>query len=442
MGINLALSRITRLLLVLGNPHISYKSIHIAGTNGKGSTVAYISSILSQANICNGRFTSPHLLYYNDCISINNETYPVSKFLEVSDLVKKQDKDHDIGCTEFELLTVTAFKIFELERVDVAVIEVGLGGRLDATNVLLPKKTGPNGGGGVVACGITKIGIDHEKFLGSTVGKIAAEKAGIIKPEVPCVVDRTNEPEALEAIKDKAKECGSSLYLVDGKSKSSTIDSSTTVDLFSFHDIQAIRSKSPLKGKYQLQNLSVSIKLIELLIMTNLIPKISRETVEEGVAKVVWPGRLQTVTFEDLSLLIDGAHNESAAKELAEFLRTFRKGEGLIFIVALSKGKNIGNLLKYITKPMDSLIATKFSPPEGMPWVSSYPVEQIQTAAKEYVDDIIPSSNDHSIEEILQKVKDLKRRGDPRNIVVCGSLYLCSDVLRLISKEANPGDKK
>lgn len=131
MPIDLGLSRVTKLLRHLGNPHINtYKSIHIAGTNGKGSTVAYLSSILTQAKVRNGRFTSPHMVYYNDSICINNEVYPLAKFKSISDYVQKENTSLRLGCTEFELLTVTAFKIFELERVELAIIEVGLGGDL------------------------------------------------------------------------------------------------------------------------------------------------------------------------------------------------------------------------------------------------------------------------------------------------------------------------
>lgn len=437
MGIDLALSRISKLLQLLGNPHNAYKSIHVAGTNGKGSTVAYISSILTQAQITNGRFTSPHLLYYNDCITINNMTYPVGEFNRVSELVKQKNKTHDVGCTEFELLTATAFKIFELERVEFAVIEVGLGGRLDATNVLQPYG---GGGGGVVACGVTKIAMDHESFLGSTLREIATEKAGIIKDGIPCVLDRSNNEEAIAAITETARECNSDLYMVDGNTESTTSSSyrstrpeSLSTSLITFNQVQALVEKSPLKGAYQLQNLSVSIKLIELLIMTGLIPKLSHLTFEQGISKVKWPGRLQSIQYKTLPLLIDGAHNESAAKELGKYLDIYRKGEGIIFIIGLSRGKNITDLLKHITnKSSDSLIATTFTPPQGMPWVSSYAVEDVQKAAKTYVEDIIPSTNDDTIADILQKVEHIKSQGDTRNVVVCGSLYLCSDVLRLV----------
>lgn len=423
MGINLALSRITKLLQILGNPHKSYKSIHIAGTNGKGSTVTYLTSILTEAQIKNGRFTSPHLLYYNDCICIDNKTYPLQKFKEVSEMVSKENSSHKLGCTEFELLTVTAFKIFELENVEYAVIEVGLGGKLDATNVLTPHATGEMGG--VVVSGITKIGIDHENFLGSTFSEIASQKAGIIKENIPVVADNSNNQEVLEVIKKTAASMSSELYLVDG------INPSEPKIGISPDRAQLLRSFSPLKGAYQLQNLSVALQIIELLKKDIAI---SESIIEEGIKNVVWPGRLQLVKYKNLDLLIDGAHNESAAQELSTFLKSYRE-EGILFIMALSKGKSVSNLMKYVVEDTDTLIASRFSPPDNMPWVSSYNVEDIESVGEKYFKSVIKSSNESSTEDILDKVVEMVENGDKRKVVVCGSLYLCSDVLRLVDNK-------
>lgn len=435
MSINLALSRITKLLLVLGNPQNTYKSIHIAGTNGKGSTVAYISSILTAARIRNGRFTSPHLLHYNDCISINNETYPLTKFTEVANKVKIENTTNQIGCTEFELLTVTAFKIFELEKVEYAIIEVGLGGRLDATNVLIPYK--PETRGGVILCGITKIGIDHENFLGSSFQEIASEKAGIIKQNIPCVLDKTNNQIVLDVIAQKAIECDSDVYLVDGNTETQFISKGIEQSPPNAIDpelVRELRDISPLKGDYQLQNLSVALQIIQL-VKSNT--PISTATIKRGVAGVDWPGRLQIVDLPDFPILIDGAHNESAALELKTFLDSYRQNQGLIFIMALSKGKSIDMLMKHVaSKHSDTLIASKFSSPQNMPWISSYDIQDLHKVARDYFHDIIDSTNDDTIDEIISKVQDLKSKGDTRKVVVCGSLYLCSDVLRYIDTRA------
>lgn len=419
MPIDLGLSRVVKLLSRLGNPHNSYKSIHIAGTNGKGSTLAYLSSIFTSANVRNGRFTSPHLLYYNDCICIDNKTYPVGKFEEVKTLVNLQNEKLSLGCTEFELLTVTAFKIFELEKVELAIIEVGLGGRLDATNVLAP--VGSEGPGGVIVSAITKIGFDHESFLGNTLAAIASEKAGIIKPQVPVVADKTNDDEALGVIAARASLLGAELHLVDGKNER----------------VETLLQLSPLKGDYQMQNLGVSLEVLDVvnrqkhgfLLDEHGNPKTTSDAIKTGIMNTVWPGRLQSVNIDGLEVLLDGAHNESAAIELGKYLRQERDNNGIIFVIALSRGKSIGNLLKHITdKDKDTIFATEFSVPDQMPWVSSYKGLEVQTEALQYVSD----SHDGGAEiaRVLAQVAQLRALGDARKVVICGSLYLCADVLR------------
>lgn len=429
MPIDLGLSRVTRLLQRLGNPHIStYNSIHIAGTNGKGSTIAYLSSIFTQCNIRNGRFTSPHIVHYNDCICINNEVYPLSKFEKVNELVVLENDHMQLGCTEFELLTVTAFKIFELEKVELAIIEVGLGGKLDATNVLeLNKLT--ESGAGVIATAITKIGIDHENLLGSTIREIATQKAGIIKQFIPCVADKTNQKEALEVISETATSCHSELIFVDG---------------YDTGKVSNLLKVSPLKGIYQSQNLAIALKLIDLLNsqehkeFQNLdgTSKITDELIKKGIENVKWQGRLQTIIIPNtgLTLLLDGAHNESAAIELGKYLSTFQdRDQGLIFIIAVTKGKDIGKLLKHITnKDTDKIIITSFTVPENMPWISSLDVTELKAISSNYVNDVEVPFTDTNISNILNYVLVIKQNGDKRKVVVCGSLYLCSDVLRYL----------
>lgn len=423
MPIDLGLSRVARLLGHLNNPHLhGFKSIHIAGTNGKGSTITYLTSILTRANIRNGRFVSPHMLYYNDSVCINNEVYPLKKFKNVSKLVMEQNQQHKLGCTEFELLTVTAFKIFELENVDVAVIEVGLGGRLDATNVLEPFRNG----GGVLATGITKIGMDHESLLGNTLGEIAFEKAGIMKAGIPCVVDRSNDKEVLDVIKAKSEEMEAPLWFADG------LDSSTPplVDMEEFNDIYKL---SPLHGDYQKQNLSIALTILRILNRKHFGDKLTTQIMSEGIKQTKWHGRLQHLDIPNynLSILLDGAHNESAAIELDKYLtQTYRDDtKGIIFIIALTKGKSALNLLKHITRKSDTIIFTTFTQPDKMPWISSTDPKELQEVGKEYVNDIHCMEN-ADISETLNYVGLLRLKGDSRPIVACGSLYLCSDILR------------
>lgn len=422
-AIDLGLARITKLLSHLGNPHLrTFKSVHVAGTNGKGSTVSYLLSILTKCNIRNGKFTSPHLLYYNDCISINNEVYPVSKFNQVIGDIKLKNRSLNLNCTEFELLTVTAFKIFELEKVELAIIEVGLGGRLDATNVLEPSQEG-----GVIVSGITKIGMDHESFLGDSLPAIAAEKGGIIKKNTPVVVDNTNEKSVLAVFDRIALENESPLYKVGGLTDKIAVndDNSPLSSLL----LKQLLAKSPLKGSYQLQNLSVALKIIEVLKKLKFGDRITFDNIEAGILATHWPARLHTIEADGVEVLLDGAHNESAAIELGKYLEDIRDS-GIIFVIGLTKGKSIDNLLKHIVKPSDTIIPIAFSQPENMPWVSSYPVEEIEVAAKEFVSDV--RSIDPGLSSLFSYIVSLREKGDHRKVVICGSLYLCADVLRYV----------
>lgn len=409
MPIELGLSRISLLLRQLGNPHKTYKSAHVAGTNGKGSTVAYLSSILTSSKVRNGRFTSPHMVYYNDCVCINNETYPLPKFEQVRALVRETNDELKLQCTEFELLTATAFKIFELEKVEIALIEVGLGGRLDATNVLeantalLP---------GVVVTAITKIAFDHEGFLGNTLEKIANEKAGILKENIPCIVDGTNEQPVLLAIQSKAASLNCDLIIAGGDK-----------------DAEELIKVSPLNGAYQLSNLCVALRAIDIL--KGYLP-IDNNTIREGIENTKWIGRLQTVEIprKNLTVLVDGSHNENAAIELAKYLDvSTERTKGIVFVVGFTKGKSIDSLLKHTVTKADTVYPTSFSQPEGMPWISLAAPEDITEIAKNYTDDLQPYGN---LEEIISRISSIKKSGDSRPVVIFGSLYLVSDVLRLV----------
>lgn len=402
MPIDLGLSRVLQLLKHLHNPQRAYRSIHVAGTNGKGLTVSYLLLILTTANISNGRFTLPHMVYYNDCIVINGEVYPWQKFEAIQSLVTEQNKLHNVGCTEFELLTVTAFTIFAKEKVDVAVIEVGLGGRLDATNILEPASSNQ---GGVIATGITKIARDHELLLGDTIEAIAGEKAGIIKPGVPVVVDGTNLAEVLNVVTTRADQLGCKLDKV-----------TTTADI----------KYLPLAGEYQQQNLAVALGLLQALEI-----HLPHTTIIEGIKATRWPGRLQTLTVGDLPILLDGAHNENAAIELGKYLETNYRPKGVILVVAMTAGKSLSKLLSNIAvKHLDWVVPVTFTTPENMPWIECYSREELTKRAQKYVDKVRPVEGDN-ICHVLENIGKIKQKtGDDRKVVVCGSLYLCGDVLR------------
>ncbi|RCK65293.1 Dihydrofolate synthetase [Candida viswanathii] len=401
MPIELGLTRITQFLGYMQNPHLKTLLIHIAGTNGKGSTLAYLSSILTVARVRNGKFTSPHIIHYHDCISINNQTYPKDKFDKVYNDVVDLDKKMGSLLTEFELLVATAFKIFEVEKVQISLIETGVGGRLDATNVLLGYD---NTKSGVIATAISKISLDHELLLGKGIRNIAKEKAGIMKPGVPCFVDASNEDAVLEVMQESSRDVGCPLTLVQPELSSSFINF------------------SPLKGAYQASNLSLA-----LAILKSLPYKISDEEIKEGISKTHWPGRLQVIEHPKLGkILIDGAHNEGAAIELGKYLRETYKDEPIVFVIGMTRGKEVDCLLKHILKNDDVVVPTLFTQPENMPWINPEETVKLADAAGKY-SLVEKAGDDVYIRDVFSYLEG-KHLGKP--IVVCGSLYLCGDVLR------------
>lgn len=428
MPIDLGLARVISLLSKLGSPQLKSNYIHVAGTNGKGSVCAYLSSILlsSTKDFKVGKFTSPHLIYRHDCITLNNNPVKLDLFRQIEDSVIQLNKEHSIGCTEFEILTIVAFKIFELEQVDLAVLEVGLGGRLDATNIVPAAKIKENTiiEKGVLATGITKIGKDHESFLGNTLREIAFEKSGIIKSEIVNVVDGTNEIEVLEVVDKTSKELNSSNIKV--LSNSNEIDTSWGV---------INREESPLKGGYQLQNLSVSLKILELVFpllensyKNHIFP--SKPNIIEGIQSTSWPGRLQTLTLkynktESLTILLDGAHNAQSAKELRNYLSSIYENQSITFVIAFTKGKDIDELLKELQiNENDKVIITQFGGIDGMPWIKATEAIDIEKIVANYTKKIKTYLN-HS--ELFESIKN------DENVVVCGSLYLVGEVLKLNS---------
>ncbi|KAG5417916.1 FOL3 [Candida metapsilosis] len=404
MPIDLGLSRVSRLLSHFNNPHLKYKSIHVAGTNGKGSILAYISSILTQHRLRNGKFTSPHMVELNDCITIDNKIYSRSKFDMVNENVLQADRELQLKCTEFEILTVTAFKIFELEKVEMALIEVGVGGRLDATNVLKAFKDE----GGVVATAITKIGMDHQGLLGNTIEQIAEEKAGILKTGLPCFVDGSNREEVLQVIKAKAK----------------SLDCELDVVVPTANDKEMLRF-SPLKGDYQLNNLAVALKIVESL---RKYYTFLRDQIISGIKNTYWPGRLETLKVPELGeVLVDGAHNEDAAIELGKYLKATFPDDSITFVIGMTKGKNLSNLLKHVVRNHDTVIPTLFHQPEQMPWINCESVDKIREVAKLYCQVKVVSEKAY-IGDVVAYLKENKSDNSP--VVICGSLYLYADVVK------------
>lgn len=390
--IELGLSRITRLLH--STPQ-TWKAIHVAGTNGKGSTCAYVSAMIKASGRSCAIFNSPHFVDRWDCITINDSPVSEKTFLETERLVKARDVRDKIGASEFELLTATAFEIMNRAKVDFGVIEVGMGGALDATNALKHK---------AVAV-ITKIGLDHQFMLGDTIEEIALQKAGIMRKGVPCVVDGSNPPSVLEVVKKHALAVGAEVILTAARQTESDLLSSEGFEPHQTQNvttaIQAFRSAFP--------DQAASLKQV--------LPAVKE-------ARIL--GRLQRIDQNGTKMLLDGAHNVQSAEVLAKYVdKHFRaNGQPVTWVLAASEGKDISGILEVLLKPNDLVTAVQFGPVDGMPWVRPQASKDILAVAETC------GATTFASEEDIGKVafETAPSKGSP--VVIAGSLYLVSDLLR------------
>ncbi|OGW51997.1 MAG: hypothetical protein A2Y81_10175 [Nitrospirae bacterium RBG_13_43_8] len=349
-GIKLGLSNITRLMSSLCDPQKSFPSIHIAGTNGKGSTSAIIASILNASGLKVGLFTSPHLVSFTERIRVNGEEIPEFDIIRLAEEVRAkifslQSSDRDFLPTFFEVVTAIALLYFKKEKIDIAVIEVGMGGRLDATNIIIPEVSV-----------ITNISYDHSEFLGDTLEQIAREKAGIIKKGVPVVVS-SQLPDVVEVIEERAEEIGTVTYFYDRKFSSILREEEISGIYFDYQSNESFMLQQlylPLTGEYQMENASVAIKAVELLNERRLKPAathhsslVTRHSIKDGLATVRWPGRLEMIKHEP-PILIDGAHNPAAAVVLSRALaKTFlRRYKRIILVLGIMGDKDIEGIMK------------------------------------------------------------------------------------------------
>lgn len=401
--IELGLARISRLLKHTPQP---WKAIHVAGTNGKGSICAYLSAMLHASGVRCGRFTSPHLIDRWDCITIDEKTVQESLFRKAEALVSGRNQKDGIDASEFELLTATAFEVFAREKIEMGVVEVGLGGRLDATNAMENK----------AVTVITKIGLDHQSFLGSTIQEIARQKAGIMRPGVPCVLDKSNSPEVRRVIEDYAQEIGTEVILSSTES--------------SFLDEMSEQDFEP----HQWQNLACAYTAFHLA-YTKLDSPLHR--LAPAVQNISWPGRLQLVDIRSIAdrremILLDGAHNVQSAEALGLYVDgRLRTGASKVtWVLAATQGKELDGILKPLLRPGDCVAAVQYGDVDGMPWVRAMDTPEILTAASSAgvgASQLYDSGND-----ISGALRWAATVADGGPVVVAGSLYLVSDVLRLL----------
>jgi dihydrofolate synthase/folylpolyglutamate synthase len=348
-GINLGLERIENLLANLGNPHLKIKTVHIAGTNGKGSTSAMIANILKTAGFKVGVYTSPHLHSYTERIRINDTNISYLDFAEemekIKNVVPQVLKTTGENPTEFEILTALAFDYFAAQKVDIAVIEVGMGGRLDSTNVLIPE-----------ICVLTNISTDHTDSLGPTLTDIAREKAGIIKGRIPVVCSLQDE-KVLEVINDKAQSVGAPLYLTE-ECRYTQLSYSVFGQHFALITPNRQYERIPLSllGDHQLENAATAIYAIEVL--QSLGWSINQEAITEGLRSVYWPGRLEYLWLQ-APVIFDGAHNSAGAEVLARAIPKYFKYKRLIIVLAILGDKEKEKIINHLGPIGDIFIVTK-----------------------------------------------------------------------------------
>jgi dihydrofolate synthase len=413
----LGLQRISRLVTASQLP---WRAIHVAGTNGKGSVCAYASSMLRAAGMSVGRFTSPHFLDRWDCIAINDKTIGEGIFRSIENEIKQKDRRLGIGATEFELLTATAFEAFAREKIDIGVVEVGLGGRLDATNILQNP----------LATIITRIGMDHESLLGDTLEKIAGEKAGIMKPTVPCFVDRINEPVLGNTLNrySAALNAGPLRY----------VDSDVGPRNLLWHVLPRYQFAPHQQTSIALAHEAVKSALTQTGV------SFKSDDILPAVLSTYWPGRLQkvdvsTIATRKTDLLLDGAHNPQAAKALRQYVDTALRsndggrGSSVTWVLGMSEGKSVSGILNELIRDFDQVVTTQFGAVDGMPWVRALEAETLSQ-------EVVELAHRHQLKDVgvrscpdpksaLQAASMISREGP---LVIAGSLYLAADVIRLL----------
>ena len=307
------LERMVELLALRGNPHLKLKVIHIGGTNGKGSTIAFLKNMLEKLGLRVGVFSSPYLIHYTDQISINGESIPEARLEDLmadyQSLLEGEAAANLQGTTEFEIITALAYDYFATEQVDVAIMEVGMGGLLDSTNVCQP-----------VLTGITTIGLDHVALLGDTLEVIAEQKAGIIKQGIPLVTGRI-APAALAVIdriaegKDVLRFAYGTDYQVDHQK------SVVTGEVFNYtSSLRQVRFQTGLLGLHQIENAGMAIALLDTFCQEDGRELASNDLLAQALEETSWPGRLEVVSRDPL-MILDGAHNPHAIKALVATLQ-------------------------------------------------------------------------------------------------------------------------
>lgn len=408
------LERVEALLDLVDHPERKIEMIHVAGTNGKGSTVSYLRNMLEMVGLRVGTYTSPYIELFNERIAINGEfisDHDLIAFVEkYQPLVQILDADEKTnGITEFELLTALAFDYFLEKEVDVAIIEVGLGGLLDSTNVITP-----------ILSAITTIGLDHTDILGATIEEIAYQKAGIIKPSVPLVTGNIL-PQAQQVIEAVAQKNQAKVYHFneDYRVEYQHVDPNWG-EIFDFYNAQGkIKNlRTPLLGAHQVENAGLAIELFFQYCQFKGIT-VQQQWIKEGLNQTTWPARMEKISTEPL-VVLDGAHNEHAMKRLVENVQREFSNRKIFILFSALETKDISGMLAALAQiPRSQILVTTFDNPKAIHLTNDY-----QTICPSKIS--IVSSWQFGLADLLEKMNE------DDLLLITGSLYFVSEVRQFL----------
>lgn len=408
------LDRIEALLGLVENPEKKVPTIHVAGTNGKGSTVSYLRALIQETGLTVGTFTSPYIESFNERIAIDGKAIPDEDLVilveQIQPLVAQLDQQEAVsGITEFEILTALGLMYFVEKKVDVAVIEVGLGGLLDSTNVVEPMLTA-----------ITTIGMDHTDILGDTLEEIAAQKAGIIKTGIP-VVTGNIQSQALAVIEAQAQEKQAKTYRFNQEYEVAYHNPDPQWgEIFDFYNEagKLTELKTSLLGQHQIENAGVAIQTFYLFCQLKSLPFKEKE-VRDGLKKTFWPARMERMSAEPL-IILDGAHNEHAMKQLVENMKREFKNYHINILFSALETKDISKMLEQLLEiPNSEITLTSFEYPKALDLAKNY-----QNVDESRI--TVASLWQFGLADLLERTssEDL--------ILVTGSLYFVSEVRQLL----------
>lgn len=411
LGMKFGLENVRIVLRALGDPHSQFPSVLVAGSNGKGSVCAMLSRILTLHGYRAGLFTSPHLVCYEERIRIGETLISKDDFCQILTRLKKKigelldSKQLEAHPTHFELLTCLAISFFQQRKVDLAVFEVGMGGRYDATNVVTPQITA-----------ITTISAEHQRSLGETLREIASEKAGILKPGVP-VVCGVEAPEAYQTIREKAEACHSPFVGVFDRKECFQANRKKRDYVFDYRINGIVYSYSPLlPGKHQGKNAAVAISLTEEL--TKSWKKLDKEKIIEGIETTRWDGRLEVIDRRPL-IVMDGAHNVEGALALREYVEEFIDSP-LVLVFAAMSDKKIEELRDILFPLAHTVILTQF------PYYRAAAPQEIKQRSSKFQGKI-------KLEPDVARAvhRALKSAGKDGAVLITGSLFLVGEVKKI-----------